>query len=159
MLNAQVCHCVQQKYFFVTPNILTNFVSDPCNQKRLKPVQIKQYGRTKNHQAYIKKDIYSIFDLEGFDQEEMSFVLFKYTFGGLVKKNTKSYLVDTIAFISNIGGGLGLALGISIFSVLDCFTVKAFEKITAYKTVQAETPKQDPSQENCLGLNGLKGEF
>ena len=36
-----------------------------------------------------------------------------------IKTETISYLIDPIGLISNIGGGLGLALGFSIFSVFD----------------------------------------
>ena len=36
-----------------------------------------------------------------------------------LKTTTTSYLVDEIDVVSNLGGGLGLTLGISIFSVLD----------------------------------------
>ena len=36
-----------------------------------------------------------------------------------IKTETISYLIGPIGLISNIGGGLGLALGFSIFSVFD----------------------------------------
>lgn len=36
-----------------------------------------------------------------------------------IRTETISYLIDPIGLISNIGGGLGLALGFSIFSVFD----------------------------------------
>ena len=36
-----------------------------------------------------------------------------------LKTTTTSYLVDEIDVVGNLGGGLGLTLGISIFSVLD----------------------------------------
>ena len=38
--------------------------------------------------------------------------------GGVLKQTTTSLLVDTETLISNIGGGLGLALGISAYSVV-----------------------------------------
>ena len=76
------------------------------------------------------------------DANRANFVMFKYTQDGLVKKNTKSYLVDSIALVSNIGGGLGLALGFSMFSVLDKITVKVFDKIWAHFSNQTKTPDQ-----------------
>ena len=36
-----------------------------------------------------------------------------------LKTTTTSYLVDEIDVVGNLGGGLGLTLGISIFTVLD----------------------------------------
>ena len=63
------------------------------------------------------------------DAEKATFLLLQYTTSGILKRNTKSYLVDTTDFITNIGGGLGLVLGISIYSVLDYITIKVFDKI------------------------------
>ena len=76
------------------------------------------------------------------DINQANFVMFKYTEGGLLKKNTKSYLVDSIALFSNIGGGLGLALGFSMYSVLDKVTVKVFDKIFDHFSNQTRSPEQ-----------------
>ena len=46
-----------------------------------------------------------------------------------IKTTTKSYLVDEIGLVSNIGGGLGLALGVSFFSVLDFILTKLLDQI------------------------------
>ena len=76
------------------------------------------------------------------DIDRANFVMFKYTQGGLLKKNTKSYLVDSIALVSNIGGGLGLALGFSMFSVLDKVTVKVFDRIFDHFSNQTKSAEQ-----------------
>ena len=47
-----------------------------------------------------------------------------------IKTTTKSYLVDEIGLVSNIGGGLGLALGVSFFSVLDFIMTKLLDQIS-----------------------------
>ena len=39
---------------------------------------------------------------------------------GVIKQTTTSLLVDIEDLISNIGGGLGLALGMSVYSTIEC---------------------------------------
>ena len=39
--------------------------------------------------------------------------------GGVHEQTTTSLLVNHISLISNIGGGLGLALGISVYSIIE----------------------------------------
>ena len=56
------------------------------------------------------------------DVANAKFVMIRYPSNGIIKRETKAYLVDGIALASNIGGGLGLALGISMFSLLDYVT-------------------------------------
>ena len=58
-----------------------------------------------------------------------SLVILKFPQQGLIKTSTKSYIVDWVAFISNIGGGLGLTLGISIFSGMEWIFDRIFDKI------------------------------
>ena len=48
--------------------------------------------------------------------------------GGKLVKKTKSLLVDLVSLASNIGGGLGLALGISCLSVLEYIVDKGFKQ-------------------------------
>ena len=118
----------------------------PCNQKKWERLQIQRYGRKKNHLTYVKEDLFTYYGLTGGNLEDTSFVLVKYSFGGLIQRNTKSYLVDTVGFISNIGGGLGLALGISIFSFLDYITVNILDRIKAYTSVSGAYPVQNKNQ-------------
>ena len=64
-----------------------------------------------------------------FDLNSTTFVTIKYPSNGIVKTITKSYLVDGITLFSNIGGGLGLALGFSMYSVIDYIIEKFGSKI------------------------------
>ena len=63
------------------------------------------------------------------DVANAKFVMIRYPSNGIIKRETKAYLVDGIALASNIGGGLGLALGISMFSLLDYVTQIFLDKI------------------------------
>ena len=47
-----------------------------------------------------------------------NFVQILFNIRGVLKQTTTSLLVDTETLISNIGGGLGLALGISAYSLI-----------------------------------------
>ena len=51
------------------------------------------------------------------DTANTTFVQLKYL--SKAKSVTKSYLVGDMELLSNIGGGLGLTLGLSIFSIID----------------------------------------
>ena len=64
-----------------------------------------------------------------FNLNSTTFVTIKYPSNGIVKTITKSYLVDGITLFSNIGGGLGLALGFSMYSVIDYIIEKSGSKI------------------------------
>ena len=64
-----------------------------------------------------------------FNLNSTTFVTIKYPSNGIVKTITKSYLVDGITLFSNIGGGLGLALGFSMYSVIDYIIEKFGSKI------------------------------
>ena len=63
------------------------------------------------------------------DPENAKFVMIRYPSNGIIKRETKAYLVDGIALASNIGGGLGLALGVSMFSLLDYVTEFFLDRI------------------------------
>ena len=64
-----------------------------------------------------------------FDLNSTTFVTIKYPSNGIVKTITKSYLVDGITLFSNIGGGLGLALGFSMYSLIDYIIEKSGSRI------------------------------
>ena len=64
-----------------------------------------------------------------FDLNSTTFVTIKYPSNGIVTTITKSYLVDGITLFSNIGGGLGLALGFSMYSVIDYIIEKSGSRI------------------------------
>ena len=51
-----------------------------------------------------------------------------FSYNPRAQTTTISYLVDDISFVSNLGGGLGLALGVSTFSVMDLI----LERILSY---------------------------
>ena len=53
--------------------------------------------------------------LEEFSGAAGNLTIVEFTYLSHIKRKTKSYLVDLPGFVSNIAGGLGLALGISIF--------------------------------------------
>ena len=63
------------------------------------------------------------------DATNAKFVMIWYPSNGIIKRETKAYLVDGTALASNIGGGLGLALGISMFSLLDYVTENVLDRI------------------------------
>ena len=54
--------------------------------------------------------------------------LINFSYNPRTQTTITSYLVDDISFVSNIGGGLGLALGVSTFSVMDLI----LERILSY---------------------------
>ena len=66
-------------------------------------------------------------ELDDVHEDSHSMVVIYFHDRGVMNTITDSYLVDTISLISNIGGGLGLALGISVFSVLEYVLDKIFE--------------------------------
>ena len=82
-----------------------------------------------SHQAFVKDNFNTLFDMEHGSPDNATTVLFKYAHGAVRKENTKSYLVDPVALVSNIGGSLGLALGISAFSILDYMTITLINRI------------------------------
>ena len=108
----------------------------------METAKIRFMTRKNNHETFVKEEALTHFGLESGHEEKSNIILIAYKSDGLLKKNTKSYLVDSIAFISNIGGGLGLALGISIFSVLDYITVRLFDKIIAAKNTSTYIREQ-----------------
>ena len=64
-----------------------------------------------------------------FDLNSTTYVTIRYPSNGIVKTITKSHLVDGITLFSNIGGGLGLALGFSMYSVFDYIIEKSGSRI------------------------------
>ena len=113
-------------YLSPKPNLT---ISDPCIKTIVEPLIVQHLPFSHNHETYVKQNLYTRFGLSDVDAENATFLLLQYTTSGILKRNTKSYLVDTTDFITNIGGGLGLVLGISIYSVLDYITIKVFDKI------------------------------
>ena len=118
----------------------------------METAKIRFMPRENSHETFIKEEALAHFGLESANEQKSNIILIAYKSDGLLKKNTKSYLVDSIAFVSNIGGGLGLALGISIFSVLDYITVRLFDKIIGAKNTstyireQSNEPATKPKQ-------------
>ena len=118
----------------------------------METAKIRFMPRKNSHETFIKEEALAHFGLESANEEKSNIIFIAYKSDGLLKKNTKSYLVDSIAFVSNIGGGLGLALGISIFSVLDYITVRLFDKIIGAKNTstyireQSNEPATKPKQ-------------
>ena len=111
----------------------------------METAKIRFMPRENSHETFIKEEALAHFGLESANEQKANIIFIAYKSDGLLKKNTKSYLVDSIAFVSNIGGGLGLALGISIFSVLDYITVRLFDKIIGAKNTS--TYIREPSNE------------
>ena len=58
-----------------------------------------------------------------YPEEQLNYVVLGYLTQGMVKTSTRSILVGPVSLLSNIGGGIGLALGISIHSIID-FLIK-----------------------------------
>ena len=70
--------------------------------------------------------------LEEFSGAAGNLTIVEFTYLSHIKRKTiwrwfSRNHVDLVEFISNIGGGLGLALGISIFSAMDCFIKRVFD--------------------------------
>ena len=86
------------------------------------PYQMKENSTDKYLGQHFKKHWNMSFDY-------LQTKMIEFIFSPDMKTTTKSYLVDEIALISNIGGGLGLVLGISIFSVVDYILEKLFGQI------------------------------
>ena len=86
------------------------------------PYQMKENSTDKFLSQHFKKHWNMSFDY-------LQTKMIEFIFSPDMKTTTKSYLVDEIALISNIGGGLGLVLGISIFSVVDYIFEKLFGQI------------------------------
>ena len=78
-----------------------------------------------------------------FNLNSTTFVTIKYPSNGIVKTITKSYLVDGITLFSNIGGGLGLALGFSMYSVIDYIIEKSGSKIKKAPRFEGKRLKPD----------------
>ena len=122
----------------------------------METAKIRFMPRENSHETFIKEEALTHFGLESANERKSNIILIAYKSDGLLKKNTKSYLVDSIAFVSNIGGGLGLALGISIFSVLDYITVRLFDKIIGAKNTptyireQSNEPATKPKQTDLI---------
>ena len=104
----------------------------PCSQSKIQKFAMLHLPQENSHQAFVKDNFNTLFGMEHGSPENATIVLFKYTHGAVRKENTKSYLVDPVALVSNIGGSLGLALGISVFSVLDYITIKSINRIFDY---------------------------
>ena len=107
-------------------------ITVPCSQSKIQKFSMYHMPQENSHQAFVKDNFNTLFGMEHGSSENATKVLFKYSHGAVLKENTKSYLVDPVALVSNIGGSLGLALGISVFSALDYITIKLIKRILNY---------------------------
>ena len=105
--------------------------TERCHRKRTKVLR-KQIIKRNSIEEFVRSSIFAISSdamKANFDLNSTTFVTIKYPSNGIVKTITKSYLVDGITLFSNIGGGLGLALGFSMYSVIDYIIEKSGSKI------------------------------
>ena len=82
----------------------------------------EQRIKVNSSEEYVRSVIYGLVHQElnlTESAEELAYVVLHYPSQGIIKRLTKSYMVDHIAVISNLGGGLGLTLGWSIYNFLD----------------------------------------
>ena len=111
--------------------ILNLQFTERCHRKRTKVLR-KQIIKRYSIEEFVRSSILAISSdamKANFELNSTTFVTIKYPSNGIVKTITKSYLVDGITLFSNIGGGLGLALGFSMYSVLEYIVEKSGSRI------------------------------
>ena len=112
MLSLQLCVALASNFNF---EFLT--IPDKCRTTKVKSYPPPQVMADNSNIKFLYKSS-TLMESHGLtDTANTTLVQLKYL--SKAKIVTKSYLVGDMELLSNIGGGLGLTLGLSIFSIID----------------------------------------
>ena len=112
MLSLQLCVALASNFNF---EFLT--IPDKCRTTKVKSYPPPQLMADNSNIKFLYKSN-TLMESHGFtDTANTTYVQLKYLPNAKIV--TKSYLVGDMELLSNIGGGLGLTLGLSIFSIID----------------------------------------
>ena len=94
---------------------------DKCSMRSIIVNRIQRVKRNST-KAFVKAGLFAkghqVLGLT-YPEEQLNYVVLEYPSQGMVKTSSRSILVGPVSLLSNIGGGIGLALGISIHSIID----------------------------------------